>query len=190
MMDNGSNFSLNVYPSVEAIEEVQVLTSNYGAQYGKNGSGTVEVETKSGTNRFHGSLWEFARNEAFNAHNYFDVPGTPKAGYKSCRRSRFSQLARQIRGKSSFSINFGVSCASWRSVFCLRTLLAKGEHNGVTELRSPMSTIEEIRAAEQRVQRAVDALRNANALDPNHISDELNKATDEYARLVRELNSR
>ena len=82
MMDNGSNFSLNVYPSVEAIDEVQVLTSNYGAQYGKNGSGTVEVETKSGTNRFHGSLWEFARNEAFNAHNYFDVPGTPKAGYK------------------------------------------------------------------------------------------------------------
>src|SRR5215469_13172634 len=81
-MDNGSNFSLNVYPSVEAIQEVQVLTSNYGAQYGKNGSGTVEVETKSGTNKFHGSLWEFARNEAFNAHNYFDVPGTPKAGYK------------------------------------------------------------------------------------------------------------
>ncbi len=82
MMDNGSNFSLNVYPSVEAIDEVQVLTSNYGAQYGKSGSGTVEVETKSGTNQFHGSLWEFARNEAFNAHNYFDVPGTPKAGYK------------------------------------------------------------------------------------------------------------
>ncbi|HVN19685.1 MAG TPA: carboxypeptidase regulatory-like domain-containing protein [Dongiaceae bacterium] len=82
MMDNGSNFSLNVYPSVEGIQEVQVLTSNYGAQYGKNGSGTVEVETKSGTNAFHGSLWEFARNDAFNAHNYFDVPGTPKAGYK------------------------------------------------------------------------------------------------------------
>src|SRR5579863_3974283 len=81
MLDNGSNFSLNVYPSVEAIEEVQVLTSNYGAQYGRNGSGTVEVETKSGTNRFHGSVWEFARNEAFNAHNYFDIPGTPKAGY-------------------------------------------------------------------------------------------------------------
>src|SRR5580704_1192233 len=81
MMDNGSNFSLNVYPSVEAIGEVQVLTSNYGAQYGRNGSGTVEVETKSGTNAFHGSVWEFLRNEAFNAHNYFDQPGTPVAGY-------------------------------------------------------------------------------------------------------------
>jgi hypothetical protein len=82
MMDNGSNFSLNVYPSVEAIDEVQVLTSNYGAQYGKNGSGTVEVETKSGTNQFHGSLWEFIRNDAFNAQNYFYVPGTPVSSYK------------------------------------------------------------------------------------------------------------
>ena len=40
-MDNGSNSTLNVYPSLEAIAEVQVLTSNYGAQYGRNGSGTV-----------------------------------------------------------------------------------------------------------------------------------------------------
>ena len=82
IMDNGSNFSLNVYPSIEAIDEVQVLTSNYGAQYGKNASGTIEVETKSGTNHFHGSAYEFLRNELFNAHNYFDLPGTEKAPYK------------------------------------------------------------------------------------------------------------
>jgi hypothetical protein len=48
-MDNGSNTTLNVYPSIDAIAEFKVLTSNYGAQYGRNGSGTVEVETKSGT---------------------------------------------------------------------------------------------------------------------------------------------
>ncbi|HSM77963.1 MAG TPA: carboxypeptidase regulatory-like domain-containing protein, partial [Bryobacteraceae bacterium] len=41
-MDNGSNGTLNVYPNVDAIAEVKVLTSNYGAQYGRNGSGTVE----------------------------------------------------------------------------------------------------------------------------------------------------
>jgi hypothetical protein len=82
VMDNGSNFSLNVYPSVEAIDEVQVLTSNYGAQYGKNASGTVEVETKSGTNQFHGEVYEFLRNEVFNAHDYFDQPDTGKAPYK------------------------------------------------------------------------------------------------------------
>ena len=49
-MDNGSNATLNVYPSIDAIAEVKVLTSNYGAQYGRSGSGTVEVETKGGTN--------------------------------------------------------------------------------------------------------------------------------------------
>src|SRR6476661_8207011 len=70
-MDNGSNGTLNVYPSLEAIAEFKVLTSNYGAQYGRNGSGTVEVETKSGTNGFHGNAYEFVRNDAFNSTKYF-----------------------------------------------------------------------------------------------------------------------
>jgi len=70
-MDNGSNSSLNVYPSIDAIAEFKVLTSNYGAQYGRSGSGTVEVETKSGTSQFHGDAYEFVRNQDFNARNYF-----------------------------------------------------------------------------------------------------------------------
>src|SRR6266853_505560 len=45
--------------------------------------------------------------------------------HSSCRRSRFSQLGTQICGKSSFSSNFRISCASWRSVFCLRTRLVR-----------------------------------------------------------------
>ena len=71
-MDNGSNGTLNVYPNIDAIAEVRVLTSNYGAQYGRSGSGTVETVTKSGTKDFHGSLAEFVRNDAFNARNFFD----------------------------------------------------------------------------------------------------------------------
>ena len=66
-MDNGSNSTLNVYPNIEAIAEFKVLTSNYGAQYGRNASGTIEVETKSGTNSFHGSAFEYLRNDMFNA---------------------------------------------------------------------------------------------------------------------------
>ena len=69
-MDNGSNTTLNVYPSLDAIAEFKVLTSNYGAQYGRNGSGTVEVETKSGTRSFHGDAYEFVRNDIFNATNF------------------------------------------------------------------------------------------------------------------------
>ena len=73
-MDNGSNGTLNVYPSLDAISEFKVLTSNYGAQYGRNGSGTVEVETKGRQpKRLHGdAAYEFVRNDAFNAQNYFN----------------------------------------------------------------------------------------------------------------------
>lgn len=81
-MDNGSNSTLNVYPNVDAIAEFKVLTSNYGAQYGRNASGTIEVETKSGTNKFHGTVSYFGRNEAFNAYNYFDDPLLHKPAYK------------------------------------------------------------------------------------------------------------
>src|SRR5579884_715670 len=70
-MDSGSNSTINVYPNVDAIAEVKVLTSNYGAQYGRNGSGTVESVTKSGTTAFHGDAYEFVRNTDFNARNFF-----------------------------------------------------------------------------------------------------------------------
>jgi len=83
-MDNGSNATLNVYPNVEAIAEFKVLTSNYGAQYGRNGSGTIEVETKSGGKTFHGSAFEYLRNDIFNARSWEQGadPTQPKAPYK------------------------------------------------------------------------------------------------------------
>src|SRR6202521_3466047 len=71
-LDDGSNTTMITYPSIDAIAEFRVLTSNYGAQYGKDGSGTVEVETKSGTNQFHGDVYEFNRNDAYNAQNFFN----------------------------------------------------------------------------------------------------------------------
>jgi len=72
---NGNKSTLIVYPSLDALSEVKVLTSNYGAMYGRTASGTVLAETKSGTNQFHGVAYEFFRNEMFNARNYFDAPG-------------------------------------------------------------------------------------------------------------------
>ncbi len=78
-MDNGSNSTLNVTPSIDAIGEVRVLTSNYGAQYGRNASGTIETETKSGTSSFHGDAYEFVRNDIFNATPEFQ---TTKPSYK------------------------------------------------------------------------------------------------------------
>ncbi|MGC2246844.1 MAG: TonB-dependent receptor [Terriglobales bacterium] len=69
---NGASSTLMVYPSLDAIQEVKVLTSNYGAQYGRTASGTTQVTTKSGSPSFHGNLYDFVRNEAFNSRNFFD----------------------------------------------------------------------------------------------------------------------
>src|ERR1039457_3018816 len=87
-MDNGCNATLNVYPNLDAIAEVKVLTSNYGAQYGGSGSGTVETITKSGTREFHGTVSEFVRNDAFNARNFFQDMGVvaEQIMFKALRR--------------------------------------------------------------------------------------------------------
>jgi hypothetical protein len=69
---NGSSSSLIVFPSLDAISELQVLTSNYGAMYGRSASGTILATTKSGTNQFHGDGYIFVRNNIFNDRNYFD----------------------------------------------------------------------------------------------------------------------
>jgi len=69
---NGNQSTLIVYPSLDALSEVRVLTSNYGAMYGGSASGTVLAETKSGTDHLHGNAYEFIRNEFFNSRNYFD----------------------------------------------------------------------------------------------------------------------
>ncbi len=72
-----SNASDN-YPPVDAIGEVNVQTSNFGAEY-SGGVATFNVLLKSGTNRFHGSAFEFMQSDALEARNYFNPAPTPKA---------------------------------------------------------------------------------------------------------------
>jgi Carboxypeptidase regulatory-like domain len=59
------------FPFPDALQEFSVQTSNYNAEFGQNAGGVVSVVTKSGTNGFHGNVFEFLRNGAFNARNYF-----------------------------------------------------------------------------------------------------------------------
>jgi hypothetical protein len=62
---------------VDAIEEFSVLTTNYSAEYGKSSGGVVNAITRSGTNQFHGSAYEFLRNSALDARNFFDSSTIP-----------------------------------------------------------------------------------------------------------------
>jgi hypothetical protein len=70
--DVGSNITLLSTPTIDSIKEFKVLTSNYTAEVGRSGGGTVTLVTKSGANDFHGSLYDFARNNRFNANTFFN----------------------------------------------------------------------------------------------------------------------
>ena len=70
--DVGSNITLLSTPTIDSIKEFKVLTSNYTAEVGRSGGGTVTLVTKGGENDFHGSLYDFARNDRFNANTFFN----------------------------------------------------------------------------------------------------------------------
>jgi len=76
MLDGNDNNQLDeggiaIFPNLDAVQEFKVLTYNYSAEYGERAGPTVLVTTKSGTNQFHGSLFEYFRNTDLDARNYF-----------------------------------------------------------------------------------------------------------------------
>ena len=85
-MDGGVNNdllsnTLVLNPNPDAIEEFKILTNNYNAEYGRNAGGIVSVVTRSGTNTFHGSAYDYIRNGDLNANTFFnnqqDLPVDP-----------------------------------------------------------------------------------------------------------------
>jgi hypothetical protein len=69
-LDRGANLTLYTYPSPDAIAEFKTLRGQYSAQFGRNASGQIDVVTKSGTNKIHGTAYEYIRNDYFDANGY------------------------------------------------------------------------------------------------------------------------
>lgn len=65
--------TLNFDPPVESLEEFNVEVANFKAELGRTGGGYIQMTTRSGTNQFHGSAYEFLRNDAFDARNFFSA---------------------------------------------------------------------------------------------------------------------
>jgi outer membrane receptor protein involved in Fe transport len=68
----------NIIPNPDAIDQFNVQTNNFGAQYGRTGAGVVSVLTKSGANQVHGSLFEFHQETNFNSDSYLQTKRTPQ----------------------------------------------------------------------------------------------------------------
>ncbi len=92
---------ISIFPSVDAIEEFKVMGANYPAEYGRSMGSVLNVVFKSGTNKFHGSAYEFLRNSIFDANNFFDNRrGAPLNSFK---RSQFGgTISGPIRRNKTF----------------------------------------------------------------------------------------
>src|SRR5258706_2010902 len=76
--DIGSQRTILIYPSVDAIEEFKILRNSYGPEYGGAGGAQINIVTRGGGNDFHGSAFYFGRNDALNAKNFQLKPGDRK----------------------------------------------------------------------------------------------------------------
>jgi hypothetical protein len=82
-LDTGSNGSVHSMPSMDSVQELKVLSSNYGAEYGRNSGGTITVITKGGGRQFHGSDSWYYRHEDLNANDFFsNIAGRPRTPYR------------------------------------------------------------------------------------------------------------
>jgi len=71
-----------IFPSVDALDEFKMQTSTYSAEFGRSLGGVVNLQIKSGANQSHGSVFEFLRNDAFDANNFFNNrAGRPKPDF-------------------------------------------------------------------------------------------------------------
>lgn len=87
--DGGSNLTIQTYPSVDSIGEFKVLRGLYTAEIGRSGGGQVNVVTRSGGKSFHGSAYEFFKNDALNANNFFqNTSRTPTFGFDENGKAR------------------------------------------------------------------------------------------------------
>src|SRR5258708_5793138 len=95
VLDGSLNVNANntlepaIFPSVEVIEEVQVQTSNFSAEFGRGNGSVVNMRTKSGTNEIRGQAWEYNRNAALNARNFFSAVRAPQV---------YNQYGANLRG--------------------------------------------------------------------------------------------
>lgn len=139
---NGLRNTGNSLPNPDAVQEFRVITNSYSAEYGRFAGGVVDVVTKSGTNQWRGSLFEFIRNDALNAGRW--TPGISTLRKEVLRRNQFggSFGGPVIRDKTFFFVSYS-GLRQRRPVFSNTGLpTTQAERNGVfsSRIKDPAKT--------------------------------------------------
>ena len=100
--DVGSNRTILVYPSLEAIQEFKILRNSYGPEFGGAGGAQINIVTQGGTNRFSGTAFYSGRSDAFNAKNYFLKARRPAEGRAEAQRLRRLDWRTDHQGQAAF----------------------------------------------------------------------------------------
>ncbi len=104
-LQNNRQAYVNSYPSIDAIEEFRVQTGNFSAQYGFSAGSNIAVQLRSGTNKLHGTLYEFLRNDAVDARDFFRPAPQKK---NALRQNQFGATAGGpiFRDKTFFFVSY------------------------------------------------------------------------------------
>ena len=136
------NGLITLRPSVEAVLEFKIQTNLFQAEQGRNPGATINVITKSGSNSFRGSAYEFVRNSRLDARNFFAKPGSPKAQYQ---QNQFgASLGGPIRHDKLFFFadyeGFRKRQGTFASVNTVPTVAMRGgDFSGVRAIYDPFS---------------------------------------------------
>ena len=131
------NWPLTI-PSQDAVQEFRVLTNSYSAEYGRTGGGTLTFTTRSGSNQFHGTVWEFFRNDALDANTFFsNKQGVDKG------KLRYNQFGGNfggpiLRNKLFFFVNFEELKTSTGGLVQSTVPTAKMKKGDFSELKAPI----------------------------------------------------
>ncbi|MBK9168952.1 MAG: TonB-dependent receptor [Bryobacterales bacterium] len=143
--DNNDRLTLSITlrPSVEAVREFKIQTNMFAADQGRNAGATVNVISKSGSNEWHGSAYEFLRNDALDARNFFARPDQEKPAF---RQNQFGASfgGRVIPNKLFFFGNYEGFRRRLEntSVNTVPTLaMRQGDFSGVRDIFNPFSTV-------------------------------------------------
>ena len=150
--------TLIMVPTVDSIQEMRVLTSNYSAEYGIAAGAITVVQTKSGTNRLRGSLYEFVRNDKFDANNFFN--NRARVDRPALRRNEFgATLGGPIRKDRTFffadyqgiRVRKPLGSISTIPTLSQRNMFATGDFSALsTTIYDPYSTVLGSNGARQR----------------------------------------